>query len=139
MIYILTHNKYKKYKKKTGGRQKGTPNKITSEIRDKISILVNGTIDSIDINTLTHYQKVKLLNSLCQYVIPKLQSADYQTGTSDMPSQVNIRFIDNDGNDISDQHKEEIEQIRTLDETDRGLRADMHNILRGDESKCIIN
>ena len=126
-------------RKKTGGRQKGTPNKIKSEIRDKISILVNGTIDSIDINTLTHYQKVKLLNSLCQYVIPKLQSADYQTGTSDMPSQVNIRFIDNDGNDISDQHKEEIEQIRTLDETDRGLRADMHNILRGDESKCIIN
>ena len=126
-------------RKKTGGRQKGTPNKIKSEIRDKISILVNGTIDSIDINTLTHYQKVKLLNSLCQYVIPKLQSADYQIGTSDMPSQVNIRFIDNDGNDISDQHKEEIEQIRTLDETDRGLRADMHNIIRGDESKCIIN
>ena len=37
-------------RKKTGGRQKGTPNKITSEIRDKISILVSGTIDSIDIN-----------------------------------------------------------------------------------------
>jgi len=54
-------------------------------------------------------------------------------------SQVSIRFIDNDGTDISVQHKEEIEQIRTLDETDRGLRADMHNILRGDESKCIIN
>ena len=126
-------------RKKTGGRQKGTPNKITSEIRDKISILVSGTIDSIDINTLTHYQKVKLLNSLCQYVIPKLQSADYQIGTSDRPSQVSIKFIDNDGKDISDQHKDEIEQIRTLDETDRGLRADMHNILRGDESKCIIN
>ena len=126
-------------RKKTGGRQKGTPNKITSEIRDKISILVSGTIDSIDINTLTHYQKVKLLNSLCQYVIPKLQSADYQIGTGDMPSQVNIKFIDNSGKDISDQHKEEIEQIKTLDETDRGLRADMHNILRGDESKCIIN
>ena len=54
-------------------------------------------------------------------------------------SQVSIRFIDNDGTDISVQQKEEIEQIRTLDETDRGLRADMHNILRGDESKCIIN
>ena len=73
------------------------------------------------------------------YVIPKLQSADYQIGTPDMPSAVSIRFIDNDGKDISDQHKEEIEQIKTLDETDRGLRADMHNILRGDESKCIIN
>ena len=124
---------------KTGGRQKGTPNKITSEIRDKISILVSGTIDSIDINTLTHYQKVKLLNSLYQYVIPKLQSADYQIGTSDMPSQVNIKFIDSDGQDISDQHQKDIEHMRNLDQNDRGLAMDMHNILRGDESKCIIN
>ena len=125
--------------KKFGGRQKGTPNKITSEIRDKISILIRGTIDSIDISTLTHFEKVKLLNALVQYVVPKLQSADYQIGMSDAPSQVNIRFIDNDGKDISDQHKEEIEQIRTLDETDRGLRMDMHNLLRGDESKIVIN
>ena len=124
---------------KTGGRQKGTPNKITSEIRDKIQVLVSGTMDSLDVSTFTHMEKIKLLQVLCHYILPKLQSADYQIGTSDMPSQVSIRFIDNDGNDISDQHKDEIEQIRTLDETDRGLRADMHNILRGDESKCIIN
>ena len=126
-------------RKKTGGRQKGTPNKITSEIRDKISILVSGTIDSIDINTLTHYQKVKLLNSLCQYVIPKLQSADFQIGTPDMPSAVSIKFIDNSGKDISDQYDNEIENMRNMDENDRGLAMDMHNILRGDESKCIIN
>ena len=124
---------------KTGGRQKGTPNKITSEIRDKISILVSGTIDSIDINTLTHYQKVKLLNSLCQYVIPKLQSADYQIGTPDMPSAVSIKFIDNSGKDISDQYNNEIENMRNMDQNDRGLAMDMHNILRGDESKCIVN
>ena len=124
---------------KTGGRQKGTPNKITSEIRDKISILVSGTIDSIDINTLTHYQKVKLLNSLCQYVIPKLQSADYQIGTPDMPSAVSIKFIDNSGKDISDQHQKDIEHMRNMDENDRGLAMDMHNILRVDESKCIVN
>ena len=126
-------------RKKTGGRQKGTPNKITSEIRDKISILVSGTIDSIDINTLTHYQKVKLLNSLCQYVVPKLQSADYQIGTPDMPSAVSIKFIDNNGVDISDQHQKDIEHMRNLDQNDRGLAMDMHNIIRGDESKCIIN
>ena len=138
MIYFLTHNKYKKWERK-GGRQKGTPNKITSEIRDKISILVSGTIDSIDINTLTHYQKVKLLNSLCQYVIPKLQSADYQIGIPDMPSAVSIKFIDNSGKDISDQYNNEIENMKAMDEDDRGLAMDMHNIIRGDESKCIIN
>ena len=126
-------------RKKTGGRQKGTPNKITSEIRDKISILVSGTIDSIDINTLTHYQKVKLLNSLCQYVVPKLQSANYQIGTPDMPSAVSIKFIDSKGVDISDQHKEDIENMLAMDENDRGLAQDMHNIIRGDESKCLIN
>lgn len=126
-------------RKKTGGRQKGTPNKITSEIRDKISILVSGTIDSIDINTLTHYQKVKLLNSLCQYVVPKLQSANYQIGTPDMPSAVSIKFIDSKGVDISDQNKEDIENMLAMDENDRGLAQDMHNIIRGDESKCLIN
>ena len=125
--------------KKFGGRQKGTPNKITSEIRDKISILIRGTIDSIDISTLTHFEKVKLLNALVQYVVPKLQSADYQIGTSDMPSAVSIKFIDNSGKDISDQHQKDIEHMRNMDQNDRGLAMDMHNILRGDESKCIVN
>ena len=124
---------------KTGGRQKGTPNKITSEIRDKISVLVSGTIDSIDISTFTKMEKIKLLQVLCQYIIPKLQSADYQIGTPDMPSAVSIKFIDNNGVDISDQHKEDIEHMRNMDENDRGLAQDMHNILRGDESKCLIN
>ena len=124
---------------KTGGRQKGTPNKITSEIRDRISVLVSGTMDSIDISTFTKMEKIKLLQVLCQYIIPKLQSADYQIGTSDMPSQVNIKFIDNSGKDISDQYNNEIENMRNMDQNDRGLAMDMHNILRGDESKCIIN
>ena len=124
---------------KTGGRQKGTPNKITSEIRDRISVLVSGTMDSIDISTFTKMEKIKLLQVLCQYIIPKLQSADYQIGTPDMPSAVSIKFIDNSGKDISDQHKEEIENMRNMDQNDRGLAMDMHNIIRGDESKCIIN
>ena len=124
---------------KTGGRQKGTPNKITSEIRDRISVLVSGTIDSIDISTFTKMEKIKLLQVLCQYIIPKLQSADYQIGTPDMPSAVSIKFIDNSGKDISDQYNNEIENMRNMDQNDRGLAMDMHNILRGDESKCIIN
>ena len=124
---------------KTGGRQKGTPNKITSEIRDRISVLVSGTMDSIDISTFTKMEKIKLLQVLCQYIIPKLQSANYQIGTPDMPSAVSIKFIDNSGKDISDQYNNEIENMRNMDQNDRGLAMDMHNILRGDESKCIIN
>ena len=125
--------------KKFGGRKKGVPNKITSEIRDKIQVLISGTIDSIDISTFTKMEKIKLLQVLCQYIIPKLQSADYQIGTPDMPSAVSIKFIDNSGKDISDQYNNEIENMRAMDQNDRGLAMDMHNLIRGDESKCIIN
>ena len=114
--------------KKFGGRQKGTPNKITSEIRDKISVLISGTVDSIDVTTLTHFEKFKLLNALCQYVIPKLQSADYQIGTPEGESAVTIQFVDSKGNNISNQKQDEIKHLQTLDENDLGLAQDMNKI-----------
>jgi hypothetical protein len=114
--------------KKFGGRQKGTPNKITSEIRDKISILIKGTVDSIDVSTLTHFEKVKLLNALVQYVVPKLQSADYQIGTPEGQGAVTIQFVDSSGKDISDQKQDEIKHLQTLDENDLGLAQDLNKI-----------
>ena len=113
---------------KTGGRQKGTPNKFTSELRDKISVLISGTIDSIDVSTLTHFQKVKLLNALVQYVVPKLQSADYQIGSPDGQCAVTIKFVDSSGRDISDEKQEEIKQLQELDENDLGLAHDFNKI-----------
>ena len=114
---------------KFGGRTKGTPNKITSEIRDKISVLISGTVDSIDVTTLTHFEKVKLLNALCQYVIPKLQSADYNIGSPpDGQSAISIQFVDSKGIDISNQKQDEIKHLQTLDENDLGLAQDMNKI-----------
>ena len=115
-------------RKKTGGRVAGTPNKITSEIRDKISILISGTIDTIDVTTLTHFEKVKLLNALVQYVVPKLQSADYQIGTPEGQGAVTIQFVDSNGKDISDQKQDEIKHLQTLDENDLGLAHDFNKI-----------
>jgi hypothetical protein len=126
--------------RKFGGRKKGVPNKITSEIRDKIQVLISGTMDSIDISTFTKMEKIKLLQVLCQYIIPKLQSADFQIGSPDRPSAVHIKFMDNNGNDISDQKKKDIEhleKLREVDENDYGLAVDMHNIIYGDEEKII--
>ena len=113
---------------KTGGRQKGTPNKITSEIRDKISVLISGTVDSIDVTTLTHFEKIKLLNALCQYVVPKLKSADYQIGTPEGESAISIQFVDSKGIDISDEKQDEIKHLQTLDENDLGLASDLNRI-----------
>ncbi len=115
-------------RKKTGGRVAGTPNKITSEIRDKISILISGTIDTIDVTTLTHFEKVKLLNALCQYAIPKLQSADYQIGAPEGQSGVVIQFVDSNGKDISHKKQAEINHLKTLDDNDLGLAQDFNKI-----------
>ena len=60
-------------KKKTGGRKKGTPNKISSQVKEKLSQIINETIDSLDISVMTENQKIKLIQIGLQYVIPKSQ------------------------------------------------------------------
>ena len=114
--------------KKFGGRTKGTPNKVTAEIRDKISVILQGTLDTIDISRFSKMEKIKLIQVLCQYIVPKLQSSDYQIGTPDGESAVTIQFVDSKGNDISDQKQDEIKHLQTLDEQDLGLAQDLNRI-----------
>ena len=114
--------------KKFGGRKKGVPNKLTSEIRDRISVLVSGTMDSIDISRFTNSEKIKLLQVLCQYIIPKLQSSDFNIGSDEGQSAVTIKFVDSAGRDISHQKQEEIENLQELDENDLGLAHDFNKI-----------
>jgi len=60
-------------RKKTGGRQKGTPNKITKQVREKLEQLVSNLIDEINIDYVNDEQKFKLLQLGLQYVLPKLR------------------------------------------------------------------
>ena len=65
---------------KTGGRQKGTPNKTTSSLRTAISKIVNDYYNSDtlmeDINKLKPKERVDMMEKLAAYVVPKLQSVD---------------------------------------------------------------
>lgn len=114
--------------KKFGGRVAGTPNKLTTEIRDKISVILQGTLDSIDISTFNRMEKIKLIQVLCQYIVPKLQSADFQIGSPEGQSAVTIQFVDSLGNDISDKKQDEIKHLQTLDKDDLGLAHDFNKI-----------
>lgn len=77
--------------KKTGGRQKGTPNKTTKKVRDAISDVVNNYFDSDkfakDIEDLDPKDRVSAIEKLASYVIPKLQSVDVN---AEVKSQTNI-------------------------------------------------
>ena len=59
--------------KKYGGRQKGTPNKLTSEIKDKLSNIINEAIDSIDLDNMSKTEKLKLIQLGLPYVMTKPQ------------------------------------------------------------------
>ena len=64
-----TGNKY-------GGREKGTPNKLTKEIRKILNDIVHKELEKIEekLNTLEPKQRLELLIKLMPYVLPKVES-----------------------------------------------------------------
>ena len=56
-----------------GGREKGTPNKITADLREMIKQLVEENIEQIreDLATLEPLERLKFLEKLMSYVVPK--------------------------------------------------------------------
>ena len=58
---------------KTGGRQKGTPNKITAEIREFLASLVFDNMDLIrqDVRNMTPEQRASFLPKILPYIVPK--------------------------------------------------------------------
>ena len=66
-----TGNKY-------GGRTKGTPNKLTSKIKDKLSSVINEAIDSLDLDDMTKSERLKLIQLGLPYIITKPQIEEPQ-------------------------------------------------------------
>ena len=58
--------------KKYGGRTKGTPNKVTSVVKNKLVELIDGTIEELSSTNLTVVNKIKLLEIALNYCVPKL-------------------------------------------------------------------
>jgi len=56
------------------GRIAGVPNKITSEIKEKLQLLIDELIESLEINKLDTNQRIKMLQIALQYTLPRLQS-----------------------------------------------------------------
>ena len=60
----------------------GVPNKLTSEVKEKLQTLVEGVVDTLDITEMTIDQKLKLLQITSQYLLPRLKS-DYTEKVKD--------------------------------------------------------
>jgi hypothetical protein len=56
-------------------RPKGSPNKITSEVKEKLHLLIEDTIASLDVNELDANQRIKMLQIASQYTLPRMKQA----------------------------------------------------------------
>ena len=77
-------------KKKTGGRKKGTPNKISSQVKEKLSQIIDETINSLDISEMNSNQKLKLIQIGLTYLVPKLKQTEEK---EEVPKQFKIEVI----------------------------------------------
>jgi hypothetical protein len=57
-------------------RPKGSLNKITSEIKEKIADLISNVFETLDPNTMNQQEKLKFIQIGLQYVVPRLRSIE---------------------------------------------------------------
>ena len=74
MKYLTLRYKLYKVHKDIMGRIAGVPNKITSEVKEKLQLLIDELIESLEINKLDANQRIKMLQIALQYTLPRLQS-----------------------------------------------------------------
>jgi len=65
-------------------RPKGSKNKITSEVRIKLQDLLDDLILALDVNELDTNQRIKMLQIILQYILPKMKEAASGIG-EDLP------------------------------------------------------
>ena len=56
-------------------RPKGSPNKITSEVKDKLQLLIDDLIASLNVNELDANQRIKMLQIALQYTLPRMKQS----------------------------------------------------------------
>ena len=67
------------------GGIKGTPNKITNTVKERLENLTDGLVSSLDINDLNPNQRIKLLQIALQFTLPRLQAMVVKDETVDHP------------------------------------------------------
>jgi ATP-dependent Lon protease len=72
-------------------RPKGSPNKITSQIKEKLSQVLMNAMSSIDIDSMTQNEKLKLIQIGLTYIVPKLKQTQE---INEVPTNFQIEIID---------------------------------------------
>jgi len=72
-------------------RPKGSPNKLTSEIKERLSQVVMDAMSTIDIDSMTQNERLKLIQIGLTYVVPRLKHTEE---INEVPTNFKIEIID---------------------------------------------
>ena len=67
------------------GRLAGVPNKLTTEVKEKLQVVLDEVLSSLNISTLTTDQKIKMLQIGLQYLVPRLKHTSGDRDNTDYP------------------------------------------------------
>ena len=73
-------------------RPKGSPNKLTSEIKERLSQVIMNAMSTIDIDSMTQNERLKLIQIGLQYVVPRLKHIEETK--EEFPTEFQIEIID---------------------------------------------
>lgn len=80
---------------KTGGRQAGTPNKITGSLKEFVNDFLNDNREQIkdDFKVLRPKERIAAYLSMMQYVLPKQQAVSADVDFNDLSKDLKITCI----------------------------------------------
>lgn len=85
---------------KYGGRQRGTPNKITKEIKEKFEHLLNSNLNTLqnDLNELSPRWRVHYVLELGKFVIPtmKAQEIDLNMESNSEINSITVTIVNDE-------------------------------------------
>mgnify|MGYP000048451455 FL=1 len=67
------------------GRIAGVPNKMTTEVKEKLQVVLDDVVSSLNIDEMTTDQKIKMLQLGLQYLLPKLKHTSGDRDKTDYP------------------------------------------------------
>ena len=82
--------------KKYGGRQKGTPNKLTKQARESLTAIIEGELQQLPdrLKSLEAKDRLEILCKLLPYVLPKLRQTEMNVAESEKIREITVSLID---------------------------------------------
>ena len=79
---------------KAGGRKKGVSNKVTTDVRERFQMLIEGNMERLqqDFEELKPVERVKYTLEMAKFCLPTLKSIDY-VGEIKVTERPKIEFI----------------------------------------------